>query len=1524
MHTANILQGLWASRINVPPDLIQSLRGTETHTRNDYLGRVVFEFFQNAVDKAKHRIDIALQPSAAIDGTHCLLVANDGESVTIDGLSVPESVQFPLESGGMGEVVSRFGAGLPSDFQALCNIHNSNKQAGQSIGNKGVGFKSAWEFAKQVTVASTLPDGQRYAFRFHQKLDADRVLDDASFWPGLDARLRQSAAAVLQRAKGLPSFYFPEYVADAQACFAGREWASTVVILEGIDAPGQLRLIDRIAEFRQAPLFFINQLRGQVGHKLARAIEVTTDVAGQTCLQSTAVPPGWTVIDEALLADIWPTEVDALRSAARSLNFAIAQPSLALAFPPERWSDSGVVEDAPNPSRFFCYLPTYVDCGFGVQIHADFMLDMSRKNIEVAQNPYNNALVHLAGRLLGRALRTLPALHQRVDVMGFLLPGKADNPAVDELRRGLACELHLPVGEDTAEVGTLTAFLTAIFPVAQPAWPELRYTQTLDFFRYWCARDYGEHRSAHSARIAPFINIFREHQTCILPERVESGVVCVALPLPPVDAGERLRDGRGIFWRRKTDDTLTAESGGISLAATGVNGLAVTEWDKLTDADQSLLGLLNFNLGEIAQRLRIRIEAEVNGRAVVQAETLSFQPDAVLRFVASLLLRAAQAVVDRIQPLAYLATPNGNADNLSKMLLPIVGDGWRVGREVIWPDVLPGLDLLPGPDGAGVSVLDIERFQAATGLADTEKVRSLALALGVWPCLPLLQSSDGWRLPFDLAGVHTAAKRTAFYQAFVSAWGHWFQAAPAVAGQIAQVLRQTNSPWLPLASQYNTPENHCACPVEVLLVHERDRTHLSFLLKKVAQDDIERAALQAIGVVAAADATIEKLLSLLAFMVKANPGDEVLRGRYRSLVLELGSRDWTQFGDLAHEKLKLLPLLVSERNTRHWLPADQAKDTWFVPRTAQHLRSEFRNECIFLEFDPDTKLVQQLLGVREFAPKLQLGCGEPTAPNATLPAECQETRQRLQNDCLADLILIAESATVGGGVRTRESVELEWQHLMIRRGERVWLQATLDGRQHFIGAAVDRRDVLLNASGGQLEIWHDVPLDELDTSLHLFAEPLANGVFGNRLLTDAFAAYLGAGARRKSWLADRYGITEDERQATQRYLASRFLAGEALEKLLQVICALPEWPAPGVGLDALKARWGDTSFYIENQLALDAARLRQRIPSALVDRCPLLDPSAINQRCWQQSMDEKLLHLALLTDFLDRGRVAQLAASQALEAFRALPAEVSRFDFDPLAVQRLRIQSHTGLDLAYLDWCQAQRKSLNWLSAERILAGDIADESVLVAPVNAATMTVRTITSVRQTGTRRVKQTTQAQREQENQVNHRAGLTAEHQVVLASARNLLASSDRVAQWDEVLRVWAMLAKEFDGLPSLPLDCPGEQDMHALARLLHAAVHVGDGLGFDVIEVGEHPGEVWLSEVKSAAGGRLFLSENERIKALQYETTMPGRWRLKVWLGNGQWASPEITGSVLGALRDIDLRLNGNVQARPQGWEFQLG
>lgn len=1531
MNASSLLQGLWASRINVPPDLIQSLRGTETHTRNDYLGRVVFEFFQNAVDRAESRIDIALIAAVSGDGSHTLMIANDGKPVSIVGRDEPASIGFPTVSGGMGQVDSCYGAEQRSDFQALCNIHNSNKQAGQSIGNKGVGFKSAWEFAARVTVASTLSDGRRYAFRFHQKLTAAHVRDPSTFWPGLDVHLREAAAALLDRTQdhtqGLPSFYFPEHVANAQACFAGRDWAQTVVILEGIDAAGQARLVERIAEFRQAPLFFINQLRGEGGQKRLRDISVSTHVAEQVQMQSTQVPDGWTVVDEGLLADLWPEQSEALRKAASSLNFNIAQPSLALAFPPERR-----VEDADAPldqsgNRFFCYLPTYVDCGFGVQIHADFMLDMSRKHIEVSQNAYNKALVHLAGRLLGRALRTLPTLHVRVDVMGFLLPGKANNPAMEELRRGLARELHLPVESDTADAATLQDFLTAVFPPTRSgAWPELRYTQTLEFLRTWCAPRSYERQGPHQKRTAPYINLFRVLQTRILPERVEGGVVPVALPLPLVDAGDRLRGGRGIFWRRKAEPGLAPDLGGLSLADTRIGGLAVTEWDKLSDADQSLLGLLTFNLGEITYRLRLRMDELLAGQTLFGSENLPFQPSAVLRFVANLLARSEQTVVDRIVPMGYLADAKGNAENLSRVLLPVVGGGWRVGREVILTDAVPELGLLMGNSWNGVSILDMERFKTSVGLGDDDQAKQLALKLGVWPCLPLRQAGDVWGLPLELNGLQTPEQSASFYSAYVRAWTQWVQAAPAVAVQVAETLRTSAVAWLPLEADYNTAENRCACPSDVLLVNERDRTRQSFLLKKVAVDASEQAALQAISVVAATDASVEKLLSLLAFMGKGNPSDEIMRGRYRSLVLELGRRDaWATPSEQDRQLLKTLPILVSEKNVRKWMSASQAKATWFVPRTAQQLRSEFRDQCTFLEFDPDTRatLVEQALGARRFEPKLQMGSGDPVDPSTALPAPCRETRERLQNRHLADLMLIAESANIGGGFRTREAVEADWLRLVFRRSERVWLLATLDGQQHRIGEEVERRDVLLNDMGGQLEIWHDIPLDQMDANLHLFAEPLAIGVFGNRMLTDAFAAYLGAGEQKAKRLADRYGIAEDERLAARNYFISKFLSGDVLEELIQVLSALPEWRGRAIDPDELRERWWDVHFYLENKLAIDHNALRACLTPRLQDIFPALNPTPINQLHWEQSFDSQEMHLALLTEFIDRRAGGEFETSGLTEFFNKLPVTVSRFDFEPFAEQRKRLGIYGSATIDYRQWCQEKKKSLNWLSAEYFVSGDIADVSILAGSAPVSELNTAMIGSMRKSGTRRAFKTSQIAREQDNRRNQQAGFAAEHQVVIESTVNLLKNTNRAAQWNAVLAAWAEVQKEVDNLPMLPTSCPADADQQQLAAKLHSAKFAGDGLGFDVIEVGKLPGQVWLAEVKSATGGKLFLSENERLKALRYESRRPGLWKLKVWMGNGQWAGPQLTVAVMNAFKYIDAQMQNNDTFQAEGWVFQL-
>ena len=65
-----------AKLVNERPDIAQSQAGTENESSKDYTGRVVFEFFQNAIDKAESNIWLELTENEFI-------VSNDGEAFSI-------------------------------------------------------------------------------------------------------------------------------------------------------------------------------------------------------------------------------------------------------------------------------------------------------------------------------------------------------------------------------------------------------------------------------------------------------------------------------------------------------------------------------------------------------------------------------------------------------------------------------------------------------------------------------------------------------------------------------------------------------------------------------------------------------------------------------------------------------------------------------------------------------------------------------------------------------------------------------------------------------------------------------------------------------------------------------------------------------------------------------------------------------------------------------------------------------------------------------------------------------------------------------------------------------------------------------------------------------------------------------------------------------------------------------------------------------------------------------------------------
>src|SRR5690554_5409006 len=198
------------------PDTVSGHIENERAITNDYRGRVLYELLQNAVDRAERNIWITVDTAAG-----SVTVANDG---------VPFSA------------VTREGAAR-SDFAALCAIHTSNKRPGESIGNKGVGFKSVWEFCHAVQVRTRTSQADHgWGIRLRWPF----TLQDLNAWPDSTEKdlvlSTMTKARVEAKHQGLaPSFYFPEYLGTP----TWREpEAVTAIELENLSTDSMRRLID--------------------------------------------------------------------------------------------------------------------------------------------------------------------------------------------------------------------------------------------------------------------------------------------------------------------------------------------------------------------------------------------------------------------------------------------------------------------------------------------------------------------------------------------------------------------------------------------------------------------------------------------------------------------------------------------------------------------------------------------------------------------------------------------------------------------------------------------------------------------------------------------------------------------------------------------------------------------------------------------------------------------------------------------------------------------------------------------------------------------------------------------------------------------------------------------------------------------------------------------------------------------------------------------------------------------------------
>lgn len=179
--------------------------GAEKALVQDYSGRVVFELLQNALDRAVEEVEVRWDPDAGV-----LEVANDGRAVTV-------------EPDGRGR----------SDLMSLLTLRTSSKTAAESVGNKGVEFRSVFASAPEVEICSRARDRRWWGMRLSHPA---RLPDGAVDWTAPD----------------VASFYAPRPT-DAD----GHDAHCTVIRLRDVRNPAVIGA--SVAELQRGPLTFLER-----------------------------------------------------------------------------------------------------------------------------------------------------------------------------------------------------------------------------------------------------------------------------------------------------------------------------------------------------------------------------------------------------------------------------------------------------------------------------------------------------------------------------------------------------------------------------------------------------------------------------------------------------------------------------------------------------------------------------------------------------------------------------------------------------------------------------------------------------------------------------------------------------------------------------------------------------------------------------------------------------------------------------------------------------------------------------------------------------------------------------------------------------------------------------------------------------------------------------------------------------------------------------------------------------------------
>ncbi len=356
-------------------DAYRDLRSEES-IRRQYTARVLFELLQNALDRAESNVSVEIRDINWGPADQALIVANDGPPISMD----PEYDYSDLQDVQ--------GQSRP-DFNALCSLHVSNKRPEESVGNKGIGFRSVFwlgDFARVWSRFSESPGW--WGMEMHLPLDHDTWQQRLKF-PEVQkghTEFLGSTTSQLRSGERRASFHFPLPLCtdDPPTPDDVSDFSTVVVVPMTPGKEDELR--ESVETFQQRHLNFIGLFDDR------RELTVSFDAWGNRFQKST-----WpsTNPKEAKRSIVY-WESSELQSLAEEAEHDVSTPGAAIAWPrPEASSDG-------SKSGLYGYLPTLIGTPFGIDLQGDFQLQTDRTALRLDDETigrYNRALLRVAAEL---------------------------------------------------------------------------------------------------------------------------------------------------------------------------------------------------------------------------------------------------------------------------------------------------------------------------------------------------------------------------------------------------------------------------------------------------------------------------------------------------------------------------------------------------------------------------------------------------------------------------------------------------------------------------------------------------------------------------------------------------------------------------------------------------------------------------------------------------------------------------------------------------------------------------------------------------------------------------------------------------------------------------------------------------------------------------------------------------------------------------------------------------------------------